>query len=209
MNTTDRHGWVSSPDGRGTFDILWNCLFTSFLCTWVSLHLNVPAPEDGETSILVRKLRWMLQAILGPEFVLAFATGQRAEAKRCLEAFRSTGHEKWTLRHAFYANMGGFTLQSPDHVPFPINGKQILWLVDHGFLRFPEIDERSIWDKSKADTFAKCITCVQTVWLVVHCVFRAVQQLPVTTLELTTVSFVICKFNSSLNSFLASKAPTT
>ncbi|KAK3345851.1 hypothetical protein B0T25DRAFT_265036 [Lasiosphaeria hispida] len=187
-----RVGWVSQPDGRGTFDILWNCLFTSFLCTWVSLHLNVPAQKDSEPSILIRKFRWMFQAILGPEFVLAFATGQRAEAKRSVTAFRAAGHEKWTMRHGFYANMGGFMLHARDSTPFPINAKQVLWLVKHEHLTFPTLSERDIEDKSKADGFAKFATCVQTTWLVVHCICRAVQHLPVTTLELTTVSFVIC-----------------
>ncbi|KAK0724117.1 hypothetical protein B0H67DRAFT_529701 [Lasiosphaeris hirsuta] len=182
-----RVGWVSQPDGRGTFDILWNCLFTSFLCTWVSLHLNVPAEKDSEPSILFRKLRWMFQAILGPEFVLAFATGQRAEAKRSVAAFRAAGHEKWTMRHGFYANMGGFMLYARDGIPFPVNSKQILWLVKHEYLSFPALSERDIEDKSKADGFAKFATCVQTTWLVVHCICRAVQHLPVTTLELTTI----------------------
>ncbi|KAK1834115.1 hypothetical protein QBC39DRAFT_253267 [Podospora conica] len=191
-STTLRQGWTPGPDGRGTFDILWNCLFTSFLCTWVALHLNIPAAADSETTILTRKLRWMVQAVLGPEFVLAFATGQRAEAKRNLEAFHAAGHKEWTLRHAFYANMGGFVLHCRDSVPFPINGKQLLWLVAHEHLPLPELTELDVWDKSKADGFAKLATCVQTTWLVVHCICRALQRLPVTTLELTTVSFVIC-----------------
>ncbi|KAK5651458.1 hypothetical protein OQA88_12465 [Cercophora sp. LCS_1] len=189
--TSPRLGWTPGPDGRGTFDILWNCLFTAFLCTWVSLHLNVPAQTDSETTIILRKLRWVIQVILGPEFVLAFATGQRAEARRTVESFRAAGYQ-WTLRQAFYANMGGFLLQSRDSASFPVNGKQILWLVTQGYLAFPELTGRDVWDKSKADGFAKLATCVQTAWLVVRCICRAVQGLTVTTLELTTVSFVIC-----------------
>ena len=129
---------------------------------------------------------------MAPEFVVAFATGQRVEAKRSVQAFKALGYPKWTIRHAFYANMGGFVLQPRNSTKFPINSKQLQYLITKGYTDFPTMTEKEIWDKSKADGFAKLLTCFQTAWFVIQVIGRAIQHLPVTTLELTTLSFVVC-----------------
>ena len=130
---------------------------------------------------------------MAPEFVLAFATGQRVEAKRSVQAFKDMGYTKWTIRHAFYANMGGFVLQpAGGDKPFPINSKQLQYLITKGYTDVPAMTEKEIWDKSKADGFAKLLTCFQTAWFVIQVIGRAIQHLPITTLELTTLSFVAC-----------------
>ena len=143
-----------------------------------------------------RKVRWMLQAILAPEFVLGFATGQKVEAKRSVLEFREaefpSSFPKWTHRHGFYANMGGFHLQPRTGPSFPINAKQLLYLIKEGYTEYPTITEKEVWDKSKADGFQKTLTCFQTGWFIVQIIGRAIQHLPVTTLELTTLSFVLC-----------------
>ena len=189
-------GWVSSPNGRGTIDILWTSLFTIFLCTWTSLHLNVPAHKEKYWQQCSRKFRWMVQAIMAPEFVVAFATGQKVEAKRSIEMWKRSGYDKWTMRHGFYANMGGFILHPKDSQPFPVNAKQLHYLVTRGYLEFPTITAKEVWDKSKQDAFQKTLTLLQTAWFVIQVLGRAIQQLPVTTLELTTFSFVFCTFAS-------------
>lgn len=134
----------------------------------------------------------MIQAIMAPEFVLAFATGQKVEARRSVQKFREAGFSKWTHRHGFYANMGGFHLEHPTGPSFPINAKQLLYLIQKEYITYPEVSEKEVWDKSKADGFQKLLTCVQTGWFIIQVVGRAVQHLPVTTLELSTLSFVVC-----------------
>ncbi|OCL00552.1 uncharacterized protein K441DRAFT_683854 [Cenococcum geophilum 1.58] len=193
-----RRGWVSQPDGRGTIDILSTCLLTIFLCTWTAIHLNVPGPTDTHWVIVRRKFRWMIQTILGPELVLGFATGQRAEAKRSLDILHGLGYTNWTIRHAFFANMGGFVLVSPDLPNFPINCKHLCYLATHGYISLPDIEVEDVWDKSKAAGFAKVITCLQVLWLAIQVIGRAVQHLDITTLEITTLSFVICTWCSQL-----------
>ncbi|KAL8867670.1 MAG: hypothetical protein Q9174_005510 [Haloplaca sp. 1 TL-2023] len=212
---TRRDGWVSAPDGRGTFDILWSCLFTIFLCTWVSLHLNVPAAHEKYRHQFARKMRWMLQAIMAPEFVLAFATGQKVEAKRSVELFKDlvlpSGRPKWTLRHGFYANMGGFVLHPRESTPFPVNSKQLHWLIQRGYVDYPTMTAKEVWDKSKADGFQKSLTCLQTGWFIIQIIGRAIQQLPITTLEITTLSFVLCTlvmFTQWANKPLDVESPT-
>jgi len=41
--------FVSSPNARGTLDILWSCLSILVIGTWSILHLNVPpqSTPDG------------------------------------------------------------------------------------------------------------------------------------------------------------------
>jgi len=186
------HGWVDQPNNRGTFGIISSCFLTIFLCTWTSLHLNVPAAKEGTWRALLRKFRWMVLTILGPEFVGALAAGQRANAKRTLDTLRGMGYSEWTLRHSFYANMGGFVLQPRDSTPFPVHGLHLIYLVKEGYLTLPEITDEEISDKSKANLLAKVLVCLQTGWFVVQCFGRVAQNLPLTTLELTTISYVWC-----------------
>ena len=190
--TPELQGWTDSPSGRGTFDIIWSSFLTVFLCTWTCLHLNVPASNEGAWRCLFRKFRWMILTILGPEFVVAPAAGQRANARRTTDSLRALGYSQWTLRHSFYANMGGFVLQPRDSTPFPIHGIHIVYLVKEGYLALPEITEDEISDKSKANLLAKILVCLQTGWFVVQCCARAHQSLPLTTLELATISYVWC-----------------
>ena len=194
--TDGRQGWVAQPNGRGTFDILWSSLVTIFLCTWTSLHLNVPTLTEKYWQRFLRKLRWMIMAIMAPEFVVAFATGQKAEARRSKDLWRAAGHPSWTMRHGFYANMGGFILQPKDSQPFPVNSKQIKYLVDCNYIPFPSITEKEVWDKSKQDGFQKTLTLFQTGWFVLQCIGRWIQHLPLSTLELTTFTYVFCTFAS-------------
>ena len=188
------YGWVGQPNGRGTFDILWGSIFTIFLCTWTSLHLNIPSLKERRIHQWLRKLRWMMQAIMGPEFVVGFATGQKVEARRSVEQWKRSGYTGWTMRHGFYANMGGFVVEPRNSKSFPVNSKQLHYLVTRGYTPFPTITGKEIWDKSKQDGFQKILTLVQTLWFSIQVLGRAIQHLPVTTLELQTFGFVFCTF---------------
>ena len=195
-STGRQHGWVSQPNGRGTFDIIWGSLFTIFLCTWTSLHLNVPALGETYMQRWFRKLRWMIMAIMAPELVVGFATGQKVEAARSVVMWKNSGYPGWTMRHGYYANMGGFVLQPRDSKPFPINAKQLHYLVTRDYTPYPSTTAKEIWDKSKQDGFQKLLAMVQTGWFVVQVLGRAIQHMPVTTLELTTFTYVFCTFAS-------------
>ncbi len=62
----------------------------------------------------------------------------------------------------------------------------------------PLLAKKKIRDRSKADKFAKLVTCGQISWLVLQCFGRIVQGLPDTTLEDATIGFA----NLSLTTFL-------
>lgn len=87
---TSSQGSGSAPDVcsdindcRTLWDIIWNCTATIFLCTWVSLHPNIPEPQNEAT--IVKELRifftervpLFLCALLVPEYILAWAIRQR------------------------------------------------------------------------------------------------------------------------------------
>lgn len=156
------------------------------------LHLNLPARTDSQWTLFVRKARWLVLALLAPELVMLFACGQWASAERSVRDMHESGQLDWTMIHAFYADSGGFVLQAPDCVAFPITAKQVHYLVRQGHLPMPTITKEEIWDKSKADMFAKTIASFQAVWLVAQVIARAIQHLPVTLLELSTVALITC-----------------
>lgn len=213
------YGWVPQPNGRGTLDIIQNCLLTIFLCSWSVLFLNLPANGYTDYKLLKTKLRWMLFTILFPEMMTGIAAEQWRSARQSVKSFhglrqrweeslqsesacenktslvRNTAALKccpWTMRHAFFADMGGLHLQCEDFVPFPIDSQQLLYLVEKEHVPYPDLKIEAIWDKNKADGFARALTLVQITWFFVQCVGRSVQHLDLTTFELSTLSFIFC-----------------
>jgi len=159
-------GWVRSENDRGTADIIWSCCTTILLCVWVSTYPNVPAREDKWYHRFVDKVNLAFIGFLGPDFLFGLSIGQLASARRSVKAFRPVlskvpprdSEVEWTLTHAFYADMGGFLLCSPDHPKgFPINAEQLLYLVDHGHLDFPYVTRGDIRDKNMADRLSKLV----------------------------------------------------
>ncbi|OAL54202.1 hypothetical protein IQ07DRAFT_584782 [Pyrenochaeta sp. DS3sAY3a] len=194
--STTVSGWVSAPNARGTIDIIWASFLTIFLCTWTAICLNIPHPNASKRDVLFRKAEWMFWAIVGPEIVLAVAIGQFASARRSKKRFHKLGHMNWTIRHGFFADMGGILLQPRMSSPFVVNGRQLAYLVEKKYVECPNITADEIWDKSKADTLAKVITLVQASWLVIELIGRAVLHLPTTTLELSAGAIVFCTFGT-------------
>ncbi|PNP76677.1 hypothetical protein FNYG_10096 [Fusarium nygamai] len=133
-------GWVSPAPRRSTWSIIWSCLSIFIVCSWKCVHLNIPAHEEiqGEwhtiqlcgglpdvpfwpTAPLRRKWRrkviWMMFIALAPEFGVALAAKQYMDARRDLKAFTkdlpNEVAQKYTMTHAFYAQMGGIVIYGP------------------------------------------------------------------------------------------------
>ncbi|KAF3075750.1 hypothetical protein CFAM422_002399 [Trichoderma lentiforme] len=193
--------WVGAPNIRGTWDIVWTCFATIFVCTYTLLCLNLPAPSDSTLVLVRRRVLWMVLAIIGPEIVLSYAAGQWSRAKQAVKSFTTSGHKTFNMRLAFFADMGGFMLHPKGHTtfdPFPLNAKQLHWLVIHGHVDYPDVDHlKEIWDKSKQDQLAKIITAFQIGYFVLQCIGRATQRLTITTLELNTLAIVVCSLMTS------------
>ncbi|KAI2880141.1 hypothetical protein CBS76997_9932 [Aspergillus niger] len=191
-------GWIDEPDGRGTWSILSSCLLTIVLCCWTAVMPNIPARSDRWYHGLRDRLHLAALGLLGPEFLLMLALGQWSSARASVKEFErlatteTTERPIWTLTHAFYADMGGFLVDGPGtERPFPVNAKQLRFLIEKGYVKYPMIDEDDINDRNKSDAFSRVIAVCQALWLLVNCAMRVAQGLALTTLELTTISFVV------------------
>jgi len=189
--------WINEPKFRGTFDIIWTSMVTIFISTYSMLCLNVPAPNDTFLRRFGRHVLWMCLGILGPEFPLTYAAGQWSRAKHSVDAFREAGYDDWHMTQAFFADMGGFVFHTRDGTSFPLNAKQLHWLVTNRFVGYPKVSRKAIEDKSKRDSFTKAIAAIQVGYLVIHCTARAVQGLAITIIELNALAIVVCSLMTS------------
>jgi hypothetical protein len=80
--TREHRAWVSEPDGRGTMGLIWSCLSVLFICSWSTIHLNVPAHKDSDLRIFFRKLGYATICLIAPEYLITGAAEQRME---CIE----------------------------------------------------------------------------------------------------------------------------
>ncbi|ROT42542.1 hypothetical protein SODALDRAFT_326702 [Sodiomyces alkalinus F11] len=187
-------GWVRASDDRGTVDILFSCCLTIVLCVWVSTYPNVPSPQDRWYHQVRDKFNLACIGFLGPDFLFGIAIGQLTSARRSVKMFRDSPEllegRLWTLTHAFYADMGGFILTSPDYpLGFPIDAEQLYYLVKHGHLDFPRLTLDRIKEKSKADTLSRILVLWQVIWFSATEFHRIANGHPITTLELTALTF--------------------
>ena len=72
-----------------------------------------------------------------------------------MQMFKDAGYEDWTIQHAFFANMGGFHLRPPDFPTFPVDSRQLFYLISHGYLEYPNVRLAVIEDKNHAEGFAR------------------------------------------------------
>ena len=216
-------GWIPQPNGRGTLDILESCLATIILCTWSVLFLNVPAEHEGSWEAFQAKARWMLFTVFFPEVLTGVAAEQWRSACQAVEDFAqlkrdweaalgsgssSKGNPRtennlarfqrspWTMRHAFFADMGGVHLKCPEYSTFPVNSHQLVYLVAHNHIEYPEIKAKAIWDRNKADSFSRILTLVQIIWFMIQAIGRWAQHLALSTFELSCLAFIFCSINT-------------
>jgi hypothetical protein len=185
-------GWKSSPDGRGTIDILHNCLFTIFICCWSSLHMNVPADDESFFTILMRRVRWMLFMLLAPELVGGSAIGELVAAAILKRILHTKWKEhpqlsKWTLTHCFFLTMGGITIESEAGQRFKPSVPHFLALLEKDELKIPDLSLKDIKDRSKADWLIKAISVSQITWFAIQIIGRAALHLPIATIEIFTL----------------------
>ncbi|KAF5371554.1 hypothetical protein D9757_010371 [Collybiopsis confluens] len=97
---------LPDPDStRTALGILWSCLSVLFACTWVSVHPNVPGPNEGFARRLWTKMTLMMVALIAPELLVMWAVREWYAAGQLPK-----GYKGWMKTHAFFALMGGFSL---------------------------------------------------------------------------------------------------
>ena len=218
-NTNTTEGWVSDPNGRGTFSIISSCILTLSLCVWSAIHLNVPRHGETEVQAWLKTTKWVILGILAPELVTWVAWRQYASARKLQrlveEHFKESNPVRkyegqsdlesastlsdWTLVHSFYAGMGGFAFTLDESLPFASNHPR-LTITPRGMAllaqcgHLPDITKEEILDKSKADNLSKFISCLQAIWMLIQILGRVATNLPVTQLEVNTVAHILCAF---------------
>ncbi|PTB38372.1 hypothetical protein M441DRAFT_118893, partial [Trichoderma asperellum CBS 433.97] len=213
--------FVSSPDTRGTLNILWSSLFTIFACTWTLQHPDIPEQRNGCNPGILGHLKWTLKAFgnkallmittaLAPEYAVGKAFSDLVRARELQQRMKRYADEDgvaWTLRHSYFARMGGFAIRSKQLLKdFETTNKQLRGgklhcLSDNQLYNLrskrvikslPDIRVEEIKDKSKNDTLGKFIAIGQITWSIVQIIARAAKNLPSSPLEIAVVAFAIC-----------------
>ena len=82
-------------------------------------------------------------------------------------------------------------LTSPDYPDgFPIDANQLHYLLKHGHIDFPDMKEMNIHERNTSDKLSRLITVWQALWFSVTEIVRFAKGLPMSTLELTALSYV-------------------
>lgn len=154
------YSYVAAPQGRGTLDILFACSFTILACTWSILHLPVPRQKPDEESgnwvsfkwgleVYWNKAFWMILTMLAPEIIISLAAGDFAHAWKERDRMQEFCGPKWTLRHSFFVDMGGFIIkgiprdaQSSEPIAHPERSQSVLPFASYTQYTFGEAISR-------------------------------------------------------------------
>ncbi|KAE9583516.1 hypothetical protein CGMCC3_g438 [Colletotrichum fructicola] len=198
-------GWVDAGNDRGTIDILWSSNLTIMLCVWVATHPNALGPKDRWWHAVIDKFNLAAIGLLGPDFLFGIAVGQLASARKSVKEFRKLpyvhGRKKWGLKQAFFVDMGGIHLMSPDYKEgstFPINAAQLYYLIKHNFVDYPDMKAMAISERNSVDALSRIITVWQAILFCIKEGDRLRLGLPITPLELTALSFTFVMFATSI-----------
>ena len=79
---------ICPAEQRSLWDILWSCLATIFACSWVSIHPNIPAPNESSRRIFLRRLELMFWAVVSPEMIILWALRQWSGARHLEKKYK-------------------------------------------------------------------------------------------------------------------------
>lgn len=182
-NTTAPVRWVSSPQGRGTYDVLLSCFFTLLLASWTALHMNMDYSKS-KISRFGSRICLVLLCIVFPECMLLRAIRQLHQAiqlrreinkrLRCstLTTADTNVTQVWTLTQAFWIVQSGLAVKSADST------QDCVVVTPEGALRLaelqllPYISEDEIASRSKSDAISKMIVIAQGFWFLVQLIGR-------------------------------------
>jgi len=168
--------------------IIFNCISTVILCTWVALRLDVPAgiPQPAPWTRLLHRVKWVTIALFAPEAILYKAFVDWTQSSNSLK--RKIVNDpacNWTETHAILAKMGGLRVVREDGSAGYLC-KEIDRVPSNA--RMPTAEE--IQDRGKGDSLLKAITIIQTLWFAIQAADRVSKGLVVIQLELAALAHV-------------------
>ena len=114
-NDTEIKGWVQSPSGQGTLDILWSCLAVTSLCVWSAIHPDVAHCKGKSQNRLWVHLRRKASLAFGtlicPEMTVLMEIEAQTQSRRLFAICQDNKLTDWTVTHSRLAFMGGFAYQ--------------------------------------------------------------------------------------------------
>jgi hypothetical protein len=135
-NYTDPY-WAPNPTTRGTTGLVLGCLVTLVLCVYSALHLNVFHRQCPWWMRCLVRTKWMLIALLAPEFVVFNAWSQRRHALRIAQVLRrrSGQAEPESIMMRLRRQFGTKKAQEPDRETDPkASSNSQTFDISHGFL---------------------------------------------------------------------------
>jgi len=183
----EKVGFVAEPDcGRGTIGIIWSCLTTIVLCTYTVQHPNVPSKPKSKCGQLLSKLHDVLGTLMIPELPAVDALNDFVWSWKHSKRVRGIrGWEGWSLKQSHFLYMDGIEWEEPSLDLSNSRNKSPVT-----FSSFPSND--MISERSKADGVAKMIAICQTSWFAITIIFRLSKRMPLSLLEVLTVSYIFC-----------------
>ena len=184
-------GWVLESPGRGTLGLIFSCLSTIFLCTWVVIH---PRVYNRPLLRVLHKVSLFLKAIIAPEFIAVEGLQEWNQAQNMVKSCAGSTGGCLKLVHAFYIGMLALRYRTArgEKIIWP---NQYTWLLEQGLIHWDDhalwgLSEENIRDKSNADGTAKLLALGQVIWFVAQSIMRSAHTLPLSQLETMTLSYI-------------------
>ena len=110
-------GWVLESPGRGTLSLIFSCLTTIFLCTWVVIHARV-----YKRPLLHRlhKFTLFVKTIIAPEFIAVEGLQEWIQAQKMVKDCVGLTGGCLKLVHAFFIGMLALRYRTP-------RGEKVIW----------------------------------------------------------------------------------
>ncbi|KAJ7840847.1 hypothetical protein B0H14DRAFT_3695283 [Mycena olivaceomarginata] len=145
--------------------VVWSCLATIFACTWVSVHPNVPPPNQSQDD--------------GGLCRTAISRGPHAVEGIQIPAPAPPFSSAWA---------GSFSSEG-----YPFATKEQLFASPRLRDAILAIHPNDITDKSKGDFLSKGVALLQGLWFSTQCLARVHQRLALTQLEVATLAYAVVK----------------
>ncbi|KAF9554215.1 hypothetical protein CPC08DRAFT_713102 [Agrocybe pediades] len=157
----------------------------------------MPGPNASKVKKVLPRIEIMLWAIIVPEVIITWAVrqwlGAKAMEKEFITKYRKPNDAfKWTKKHGFFLQMGGFVLRRKGKPRRILEWEALMRYYQQGRVTLSGITEAVIDDRSKADGFSKSIALIQTSWFIIQSIARfSDNRFKLTQLELVTATLAL------------------